>query len=261
MLKSAYIGPSLSRYQFEGLRNKGWVLESAIEVYKHHPNAVVLMELDIGRRFQKVVVKNFGWRNTISMFFSPFMRSRAQKSWDASKWLLVAGVPVPKPIAVYTARQLGFIYQNFLITEYIGKNQKSRRILRNEIIESEKKQLIVQKMGEMVFAMHNAGMIHNDLTQGNFLVKDSDYADIYLVDLNRLVRKSKITIAERMYDISKMNLCNCNLERDHADCLWLYFLLFYDSENAEQNLIYLKKAIKKNQMRRKAKKIKKGRGK
>ncbi|MBU4444581.1 lipopolysaccharide kinase InaA family protein [bacterium] len=259
MLKSSYTGPSLSHYQFEGLRNKGWVIERAIEVYKHHPNAVVLIELDVGIRFQKLVVKNFGWRNTISMFFSPFMRSRAQKSWDASKWLLEAGVPVPKPIAVYTARQLGFIDQNFFITEYIGKNQKSRRILRNEIIEFEKKQLIVQKMGEMVFAMHNAGMIHNDLTQGNFLVKDGDYEDIYLVDLNRLVRKSRITIAERMYDISKMNLCSCNLEHDHADCLWLYFLLAYEPEQAEYNLMYLRKAIVKNRMRRRAKKIKKGR--
>lgn len=261
MLKSAYIGPSLSRYQFEGLRNKGWVLESAIEVFKRHPNAVVLMELDIGSRFQEVVVKNFGWRNTISMFFSPFMRSRAQKSWDASKWLLAAGVPVPKPIAVYTARQLGFIDQNVFITEYIGKNQKSRRILRNEIIEFERKQLIVRKMGKIVSAMHNAGMIHNDLTQGNFLVKDGDYADIYLVDLNRLVRKSKITIAERMYDISKMNLCSCNLDHDHDDCLWLYFLLAYEPEQVEHNLMYLRRAIMKNLMRRRAKKIKKGRGK
>ncbi|HCK98713.1 MAG TPA: hypothetical protein DHW42_01215 [Candidatus Marinimicrobia bacterium] len=250
MQKSSYTGPSLSSYQFEGLTNKGWVVEKATEVYKHHPNIVALMEIEIDNRFRKVVVKCFGWRNTISVIMSPFMRSRAQKTWDASWRLLEAGVPVPKPIAVFTARSRGFIKSNLLITEYIGPNQKVRRILQNEIVEAEQKNLILRKMAEMVCKMHQAGMIHRDLTPGNFLVKN-DNCEIYLVDLNRLRRKSRITIAEKMYDISKMGLCSCNLENSHENCRWLYFLRQYEPEQFDRNFKALKRAILKTQVRRK----------
>jgi len=256
MRKSSYTGPSLSRYQFEGLTNKGWIIEKATEVYKRQPNIVALMELEIGDRFREVVVKYFGWRNTISAIMSPFTRSRAQKSWDASRWLLEAGVPVPKPIAVFTARSRGFVKSNFLITEYIGPNQKVRRILRNGIVEVEQKNLILRKMAEMVCKMHQAGMIHRDLTPGNFLVKDSN-CEIYLVDLNRLRRKSRVTAAEKMHDISKMGLCSCNLEHFHENCRWQYFLRQYEPEQFDRNLKALKRAILKTRVCRKVKKLRK----
>jgi tRNA A-37 threonylcarbamoyl transferase component Bud32 len=255
--KSAYTGPSLSRYHFEGLTNKGWIIEKATEVYKRQPNVVALMEFEIGNRFRKVVVKCFGWRNTISAIMSPFMRSRAQKSWDASWWLLEAGVPVPKPIAVFTNRSRGFVKSNFLITEYIGTNQKVRRILRNEIVEAEQKNLILRKMAEMVRKMHQAGMIHRDLTPGNFLVKDSNCEEIYLVDLNRLRRKSRVTVAGKMHDISKMGLCTCNLEHFHENCKWQYFLRQYEPEQFNRNLKALKRAIRRTRVHRKVKKLKK----
>jgi len=159
MKKTAYIGPPIDRYHLEGLMNKGWIIEYALEVFKRHPNVVALLELDIGNRFQKVIVKNFGWRNNISIILSPWMRSRAQKLWDASHWLLEAGVSVPKPLAVYTQRQMGFILNNFLVTEYIGKFQTARRILRNEIVELEIKRLITSKIAEMVARMHQANLI------------------------------------------------------------------------------------------------------
>lgn len=256
MQKSAYTGPSLSRYQFEGLTNKGWIIEKATEIYKRHPNVVALMEFEIDNHPRKVVVKCFGWRNTISVIMSPFMRSRAQKSWDASQWLLDAGVPVPKPIAVFTARSRGFIKSNFLITEYIGPNRKAQRILRNEIVEVEQKNLILRKMAEMVRKMHQAGMIHHDLTPDNFLVKDSN-CEIYLVDLNRLRRKSRITVAGKMHDISKMGLCSCNLEHFHENCRWQYFLRQYEPEQIDRNLKVLKRAILKTRVRHKVKKLKK----
>jgi tRNA A-37 threonylcarbamoyl transferase component Bud32 len=260
MNRNSYTGPPINRYHFEGLRNKGWIIEYALEVFKRHPNVVALLDLEIGNRFQKVIVKNFGWRNNISIILSPWMRSRAQKSWDASHWLLKAGVSVPNPLAVYTQRRAGFIVANYLVTEYIGKFQIARRILRNEIVEPEIKQLIVSKMAEMVARMHLANLIHNDLTMGNFLVKDDDYEKIYLVDLNRLERKSRLSIAERMRDIAKINLCRCHLNEEHENCLWCFFLQQYDAPQFERNLKVLKKAICKNQLRHQVKQIRNGRG-
>ncbi len=260
MKKTSYTGPPISRYYFEGLINKGWIIEYALEVFKRHPNVVALLELEIGNRFQKVIVKNFGWRNNISIILSPWMRSRAQKSWDASHWLLEAGVPVPKPLAVFTQRQAGFIVKNYLITEYIGKFQTARRILRNEIVELEIKQLITSKMAEMVARMHQANLIHHDLTMGNFLVKNDNCEQIYLVDLNRLERKSRLSTSEKMADIAKINLCRCQLNEEHDNCLWRFFLQQYDAPQFERNFKALKKAICKNQLRHQVKQIKNVKG-
>jgi len=253
MKKSSYIGPSISRYQFEGLKNKGWIVEYAIEVYKRRPNIVALMELDIGSRFQKVVVKSFGWRDAKAPFISPFKKSRAEMAWDATHRLMDAGLPVPKPVAVYTARQAGFIDLNIFITEYIGKHQKSSRVFESEIIDFARKGDVAMKIAEIVSATHKAGFIHHDFVKDNFLVSDADYRSVFLVDLTLVEQKKKMTIAERMNDIAKLNLCSCNLDHDHEDCLWLYFILSYDSENAENILVHLKKSIQKLQKARKSK--------
>lgn len=247
MKKSAYIGPTISRYQFEGLKNKGWITEYALEVYKRRPNTVALLELDIGSRFQKVVIKSFGWRNAKDPFFSPFTKSRAEKAWEATHWLLDDGIPVPKPIAVYTARQVGFINQNILITEYVGAHQKSSRIFESGIVDFVQKRDVAMKIAEIVAAVHNAGYLHHDLVKDNFLVTENKDGSVFLVDLTLVERKKKITPEERMDDVAKLDLCSCNLDHDHDDCLWLYFILAYDNDNAENLLVHLKKSIQKYQ--------------
>jgi len=247
MKKSSYIGPSISRYQFEGLKNKGWIVEYAAEVYKRRPNIVALMELDIGSRFQKVVVKSFGWRDAKSPFISPFKKSRAEMAWDATHLLLDSGLPVPNPVAVYTARQAGFIDHNIFITEYIGKHQKSSRFLENEIVDFAHKRDVVMKIAEIASTTHKAGFIHHDFVKDNFLISDVDHRSVFLVDLTLVEQKKKMAIEDRMDDIAKLDLCKCNLDHDHENCLWLYFILSYDSDNAQNTLVHLKKSIQKRQ--------------
>lgn len=174
-------------------------------------------------------------------------------AWDATHRLMDAGLPVPKPVAVYTARQAGFIDLNIFITEYIGKHQKSSRVFESEIIDFARKGDVAMKIAEIVSATHKAGFIHHDFVKDNFLVSDADYRSVFLVDLTLVEQKKKMTIAERMNDIAKLNLCSCNLDHDHEDCLWLYFILSYDSENAENILVHLKKSIQKLQKARKSK--------
>jgi len=91
---------------------------------------------------------------------------------------------------------------------------------------------------------------------GNFLVKNDNYEQIYLVDLNRLERKSWLSISEKMADIAKINLCRCQLNEEHDNCLWRFFLRHYDAHQFEYNLKALKRAIYKNQLRHQVKQIK-----
>lgn len=253
-------GEWLNKETIEQLCNRDWIIKRANIIYKKKTNVVADVEILIKENPRNVVVKNFGWRNSISRLLSPFMRSRAQKSWDVSLVLLKNGINVPAPITAYTERKHGFIQKNFLLTERIDDYQLARKILRDFTIESRQKEVMIRQrrimigeIAKMIAGIHRLKYLHNDLTLGNFLVKNGNFSDIYLIDLNRMKEKKIMTTFRRMYDISKMNLCKCDLEYEHENCLWEIFLNHYDIGDIKSNRISLRKAIQKNKLRKKMK--------
>lgn len=239
-------GENLDAATLTNLCDRRWVTQQAVRIHKDRVNVVAELQVTIDHRPREVVIKYFGWRNRISSWLSPFMRSRARKSWDASWWLLKHGIAVPRPVAVYTKRRWGFIQQNFLLTEKITGDMTARRFLRDETSFTEKS-AFVRHLSEIVRRLHTGRFLHRDLTLGNFLLKDRDYNQIYLVDLNRLVRRWFVTPRQRMKDIARMNLCACRLKKTHPDCLWAVFLKYYEPEKMERNIHLLKKALHKRQ--------------
>ncbi|PIS31200.1 MAG: hypothetical protein COT43_00040 [Candidatus Marinimicrobia bacterium CG08_land_8_20_14_0_20_45_22] len=257
MANQELLGKRLNKETIDRLLNKGWIVERAKFIYKKKVNIVADVEIPIGEKPYHFVVKNFGWRNSQSRWFSPFMRSRARKSWDASWLLLKNGVKVPTPVTCYTERENGFIRKNFLLTERVDDYRLARKILRDFVVEEFFKDGVVRSIAEMVSKIHQLNYLHNDLTLGNFLVKNGNQDDVYLIDLNRMKRSRWMTTYRKMYDISKMNLCDCGLEKPHVNCRWIEFLNYYEPLNVKQNVKALRKAIRKNLMRHKVKALKK----
>lgn len=243
MKKSSYIGPKLSRYQFEGLQNKGWIIEYASEVYRRRPNVVARLELELDSRFQDVVVKCFGWRKALNPFISSFFKSKAEKVWETSHRFLELGIPVPKPVAMYTERQGGFVNHNIFISEYVGKHQTGGHFLKGAPVSFLQKCEFIRKVAEIVAVVHRAGFLHHDLNPDNFLIANDNHNAVFLLDLTLVKYHKRLSIKERMHDIARLNLCDCQLDDDHEDCLWLYFLLHYDSENANHLVAPLKRSL------------------
>ncbi|HPC35908.1 MAG TPA: lipopolysaccharide kinase InaA family protein [Candidatus Marinimicrobia bacterium] len=250
-------GEKLTQEQLRQLCDRDWISTNAHHIYKDKVNILAEIELEINGVPRTVVIKWFGWRNRISYWLSPFMRSRAKKSWDASFSLLKCGVKVPMPITVYTRRRFGFIQRNFLLTEKIKNFTLARSWLRDPNANPDHKRIIVATIAEMIRKMHQAGMVHSDLTPGNFLVNNDNPAEIFLVDLNRLKHKIFLTRAQKMNDIAKLNLCRCNLAQEHSDCLWILFLEQYDKKELEKNKLALRLAISRLKNRRAMKALRK----
>lgn len=248
MLYRELLGEKLAPELLEHLCDRAWVAAHARRIYKDKVNIVADIQIEIAGREKVVVIKYFGWRNRLSYWLSPVMRSRAQKSWDASWWLFEHGVDVPRPIAVFTRRRWGFIQQNFLLTEKIDRHLTVRQFLKNsnDILE---KIVLVKKLGQMLRLLHAGRFLHRDLTLGNFLVVDNEQQRIFLVDLNRLVRRPFLTRSQRMYDLARMNLCPCRLQREHTDCLWHIFLNEYEPDQLSRNKKSLRKALRTRQRR------------
>lgn len=252
MRKSSYMGPKMSRYQFEGLQNKGWIIEYATEVYRRRPNIVARLELDLDNRFQEVVVKCFGWREARGPFLSPFTESKAEHVWKMSRRFIDLNIPVPKPVAMYTERQMGFVNHNVYLSEYIGKHQTGAGIIHNEQVPFSKKREFVLKVARIIAAVHHAGYLHHDLALDNFLMLEDHSNEIFLIDLTRVENRHRLSLQERVEDFARLNLCDCDLKQDHDECLWLHFLLRYDAAHAETFIAPLKKSLQKYQLRGKS---------
>lgn len=243
MILKNFFGFSLENDIVENLKQKDWLLSNAYEILKNKVNLVARLPIPLNGQIKNIVIKNYGWRNKLSKILSPWTRSRAEKAYDASVKLLKNGVSVPFPLSVYTFRKLGQVKENFLITEDVPKNKMSREIFQSDEYSQDIKHTIVKKIAEMVAKLHKSNFIHRDLTRGNFLVQnyhDPANLKITLIDLNRVRELPVMTMLARIQDISKLNLCKCNQEYMHEDCLWDTFFKNY----INWNIIHERKLIK-----------------
>jgi len=252
-----YLGQPLSTAWLRRLGDKSWLRQNAAEIYKGKINLVARLTLPLDKKEQTVLVKNFGWRNWLSRLLSPFMNSRAHLDWEASHALLEIGVTVPVPLGVYTQRCGGFVCRNFTLTEYVPQAVKARTLLRDDQVAWQTKQGIVRQMAQMVTALHAHGWLHNDLTRGNFLVSRADDGSLYLIDLNRAKQRQRLSTGQRMRDVARINLCRCDLQEGHADCLWQTFLEHYGVGERQKNRLRLARALRCNRWRLQFKKQKK----
>ena len=186
-----------------------------IEVYDTDPNLVARLNADENQ----IVLKRFGWRNPIHFLISPFMDSRAQKSYNISSKLDSFNIGTPKPLFVYTKRVLGFITENFFVTETVHPHTKFRSfiITENNVGNITK---VIEDLAKSIAQMHNSGIIHRDLTSGNFLVDDN--YQVYIVDLNRAKHKQDLSVHHRISDLAKIYFKPSNA-LSQSDAISIFF--------------------------------------
>jgi len=230
-------------------RHATWLPKNQVNVVAEVPGA--LLEYP-----RPVMVKLFGWRNTLSKVFSPVMRSRAKKSWDTAQWLLAHDITTPEPIAVFTRRRFRFIRENFYASRAIDEYQTARDILQDQSMHTDAKVQLVRHIADIVQDMHAGKLIHNDLTLANFLVKDFSRDQIYLVDLNRATHWWVLPRQKRLADVARMDLCSCDYssETDHL-CYRDIFLLRYSGEAYSENKRILRRMVRLRQRQHQLKRL------
>ncbi|MFC1581298.1 lipopolysaccharide kinase InaA family protein [Candidatus Neomarinimicrobiota bacterium] len=217
--------------------------------YKQSTNLVALVVVGSN----KYVLKKFGWRNPIHFIFSPTFKSRAQASWDTALKLIAAGTQTPFPIYVHTVRKLGYTFDNIFLTSAVHPHIKFRAL--NLKTHSESFIISVTKsLAQSIVKMHNAGIIHNDLTNGNFLVNNE--GSIFIVDLNRAKTVKQISVRQRLIDLSKINfkfIVNQEeqIRKAFFDTYSENCSIFIDLEN--EYISYRKKRLRKRRLKKKIK--------
>ncbi len=178
-------------------------MAAATRIFEQQTNLVVLVETDHG----PVVVKWFSWRHRLHYWLSPTFPGRAVTSWRIARRLVECGARTPEPLFLHSRRKRGFIRENLVITRAIQPHQTLRSLLKSESPISEKERA-VGDLARSLARMHGAGIEHNDLTTGNFLVSDS--GEVYIVDLNRAKRRTGLSTSQRAIDLARISFSAAN---------------------------------------------------
>ncbi|MBI3597178.1 MAG: hypothetical protein HY203_08515 [Nitrospirae bacterium] len=195
-----------------------WLSEQPMKVFLEQPNWVAALRLPSTIRISEsssdrsaglpVVLKRFGWRSPLHRIARPLTGSKAIRSFRIAITLRDAGVATPRPLIAWERRGRGTINQGYSITEEIPDAITLRQWLKSpNVLESEETPLLTE-LARLVRGMHDAGVLHRDLTIGNFLVAAKPFEGnrIFLIDLSRAVHLGHVPLPFRLMDLARMKL-------------------------------------------------------
>lgn len=138
-----------------------------------------------------------------------FRKSRAMKSWIAANGMLVRGIATPLPYAVIEKKRGPFVFQSFIITEYLKDAEEINdyiNIFRDPSLKH-KKTTFIKECSLYLQKVHHAGIYHADWKSNNILVTENGKNgwDFYLVDLDLVLFKKYISFNQRTNNLAQFN--------------------------------------------------------
>jgi len=195
-------------------------------------------------RDQPLVVKRFFnhgiWKKVVYRFTS----SKARRSFAHSLRLIEAGLHSPQPIAWREDWRGPWLAESFYVCAFLPTAWVARQHLRDPAVTdlAAKAALI----GSEVARMHEAGIVHLDLTPGNLLLVETgpQQWQLNFVDNNRM-RFGPVSLARGIRSFVQLELVGIALhhgikayadargfdlmacQREHAACVRRYHLKWY----------------------------------
>jgi len=156
--------------------------------------------------------KSFRTPNFINkIVYSHFRKSKARRSFENARFLLSKGLDTPEPVAYLEYYDMLGLNASYYISRQLEDVVELRAVLADQNYPDREK--ILQKYTAYFFYMHEHGIEFLDNSPGNSLVKKrgDDYI-IYLVDLNRMRFKNKLSISQRIQNFARLTTDKSALE-------------------------------------------------
>lgn len=191
--------------------------------YENHRNALLQMVESFFKK-GKVIVK--GSRNIIksqllddedvnikyfkkpdflkAVIYSFFRKSKAERSYEYALFLLEHNIKTPFPIAFAEERtSLNLLGKSYYISEQIDYDFTFRELIHNPLFQD--RNLILEQFTHFTFQMHEAGILFQDHSPGNTLIKKvgEGHYEFYLIDLNRMSFTS-LTFQQRIENFKRL---------------------------------------------------------
>jgi serine/threonine protein kinase len=197
-------------------------------------NRVGVARLNVnGNQVEEIVVKKFNIIG-VNKLKSPFIFSKAKKSWRGATGLIERGIDTPVPIAYLEKRRKIFLDQCFFLSKKVGEINE----IRSFFLHSPQDELhpLLYSLAHHLKYCHGKGMLHKDLSDGNILVKKDEEGKFkfYFIDTNRIRFLKRINVFKRVKNLIRLGIpsplqstfLKHYLERDRRlRLLWFWYRL------------------------------------
>jgi serine/threonine protein kinase len=201
-----------------------------------------------------IIVKEFSSRG-VNKLKSIVIPSKADRAWRGASVLVERGLGTALPAACLTRKEGGFVERSFFLAERVAGAAEVRGLFRESPL-SDLEPLLAALAG-FLSTVHNKGILHRDLSDGNVLVKKTDAGgfEFFLLDTNR------IRLRRRLGGLARAkNLIRLGVPRSHReDFLARYFggppppiprLWYKLNKSAFTNYVALKRRLRLRKLAR-----------
>lgn len=232
-------GEILAKYDFPSLRQalsqiKSLTISPEAKLLMEGRNRLVVLDLPIGPHdLLEVVVKEFRPRGLVKLR-SLISGSKARRSFYGALNLRQRQINTPEPVAYLENRTRFSSQTEYFLAVRVKDVQEIRFFFRNHL--EEKIDSLLSQLASFVRQMHERGIWHRDLSDGNILVKTlaTSSFDFFLLDPNRVKIRRRIGRWLRLKNLVRLGIptsrqrffLRAYLERERVCFLyWLWYRL------------------------------------
>ncbi len=149
-----------------------------------------------------LIVKSFKVPSLLNrLIYTYFRGSKAQKSYDNALRLQALAITTPEPVAIIKELK-PTLHKSYFLSIAFEYDYTLREPLRNPDFKDRER--LFQAFARYSAELHSKGVLHNDYSQGNILIKHQDGAyEFSIVDINRMEFKT-LTKGERYNNFSRL---------------------------------------------------------
>lgn len=135
-----------------------------------------------------LVIKQFAKPGLLkALYYGWFGKSKARRSYEYAQRLLSLGIATPEPVAYQEVRYFGLLRDSY----YVCRKSACPYSLSDLIPTPSQKEMAGERplpsIASFIARMHEAGILHRDLSPGNILFDDKGQVEV--IDLNRICWK------------------------------------------------------------------------
>ena len=194
------ISPEYSQYKNDILNLLKNFKNDGVVVGHGNRNVVKFFTFD-GLKFN---FKSFKQHNIINRHvYKYYRKSKSRRSYEYAQMLLDKGFHTPRPIAFIENHDLIGVTSSYYVSEQLEEVFTLGDALYNPDFTDREE--IIRLYTQLIFQLHENGIIFIDNASGNFLIKkiDGEYR-FYLVDLNRMSFYEEIDISKRLINFERL---------------------------------------------------------
>lgn len=153
----------------------------------------------------EIVVKEFCPRG-IDRLKSLCLRGKALKAWSGAQALRARSIGTPFPVAYLEKRGRFYLEKGYFLSERVEGVEEIRFLfLKLPLHELQK---LLSSLGAFLRSVHDGGILHRDLSDGNILVKmvNNETYCFYMIDTNRIKVKNRIGLFQRIKNLIRLGV-------------------------------------------------------